>query len=389
VSEPNQRTEVCRICGGTTEQLYAFAAALTSKALPVPGTTSVAACTACRHAQTRVADNPADYYASQYNFQAASPDEDDLYEVVGDRRVYRSQHQATVIERLVDFSAPVRVLDFGCGKAATLRSLTERHRTIGPYVFDVSEAYRPFWDEFVPHENQACFATPPEWDERFDVALSFFALEHVEDPHTFLASLLALLRPGGTAVVVLPNMYTNVSDLLVADHVNHFSPMSLRVLFSASGFNVLAIDEDAQRGAFVVAARRPRSAGEMPSRGSDVAAATNGAPQEVAAYWTMTAERLRKHTRSLRDDAVVAIYGSGIYGLFIATIVRESHSVSCFLDSNPHRQRLAPLQIPVYAPGDLPSAAKTVFVGLNPSQSHAIMDAVSRAWPPDITLVYL
>jgi len=389
VSEQVERTEFCRVCGEQTKPLYAFEAALTSKALPIPGTTRVSACTRCGHAQTRVAEDTADYYASHYKFQAASPDEDDLYEVIGNQCIYRSQHQAMVIERLIDFSAALRVLDFGCGKATTLRSLTDRHRAIAPYVFDVSEAYRPFWDEFVPRENQACFATPPEWRDQFDVALSFFALEHVEDPHAFLATLLALLRPGGTAIVVLPNMYTNVSDLLVADHINHFSPTSLRALFASTGFDVFAIDEAAQRGAFVVTAQRPQSDAIISDSPQGVAAATNRSAHEVAAYWNATADRLRRHARSLPDDASVAIYGSGIYGLFIATIIRDSHPVRCFLDSNPHRQRLAPLQIPVFAPSDLPHGAKTVFVGLNPTQSRSIMAEVSRRWPSDVALVYL
>ena len=54
----------------------------------------------------------------------------------------------------------------------------------------------------------------------------------------------------------MPNVRRNAGDFIVVDHVNHFMPTSLRLLFANAGFTDVVIDEASHAAAYVVTARR-------------------------------------------------------------------------------------------------------------------------------------
>src|ERR1700722_7563327 len=109
------RDEACLVCGGKgLHPLYKspHAISLTSALLLVTTTTFVSACGSCAHVQTRPIEAITQYYDAGYNFQVESQEEDDLYRVEEGRIIYRSAHQARVIDEKIDLSAQQRVLDF-------------------------------------------------------------------------------------------------------------------------------------------------------------------------------------------------------------------------------------------------------------------------------------
>ena len=354
----------CRICGEPTELLFRSDAeiALLSSATPVFGSTLVHLCPSCAHAQTEPVVDVREYYSSTYRFRMRAEDEDDLYDRVGEHNIYRSDHQASVAEMKLDFSRRMRVMDYGCAKARSLKLLVGHHAAIQPYVFDVSDSYRKYWEEFVPVDQQASFSMPDEWLGTMDVVLSFFALEHVEDPHGFVAELRRVLRPQGKAFIVVPNVLNNFSDVLVVDHINHFSVPSLETLLNGEGFTDVIIDDQAFRGAFVVCASRAEDGQVVTPRGAG--ADDFVAIRDVAEFWRGAVDRVRATEASCEDKC--AIYGSGIYGQFIATILRDRGRVACFLDQNPWRQGASYMDIPVRAPADIPDDVRLIYVGLNP-----------------------
>jgi SAM-dependent methyltransferase len=64
-------------------------------------------------------------------------------------------------------------------------------------------------------------APPPELRGAFDLVLSQWVAEHVEDPPAFHAGIRALLRPGGYAVHLFPTLYAIpfVANLLLPERV--------------------------------------------------------------------------------------------------------------------------------------------------------------------------
>jgi SAM-dependent methyltransferase len=366
----------CRVCeADSLIPIYESTGELsfTSAQVPVPIKLRVAFCRSCGHAQTPPLKEIADYYDTGYNFRNRDPDEDDVYAAGSQGIVFRSNHQALVIEEKISLSGAVRILDYGSGKASSLRQLCERYPNVVPYAFDVSEAYRPAWDEFIPRMNQASYRIPEAWHSQLDVVLSLFSLEHVDDPREFVRAIRELLRPNGQLHLVVPHLYRNMSDLLVADHVNHFSVNSLRRLIQDAGFTDVRVDPDAHRAALVVNASRSDKQVSRPLIADDVAEVEREAIA-TAATWVASAAKVRDCELRFAGRRV-AIYGSGVYGLFIASTLNALDRIAYFVDVNPFRQGLTLLGKPVISPGSIDDDVDLMLVGLNPRDAKQIIES--------------
>lgn len=84
---------------------------------------------------------------------------------------------------------------------------------------------------------------------RFTLVVLFQVLEHLLDPLPTLRHASALLAPGGTMVVAVPNSASWQARLFgrswfhldVPRHVNHFSPESLRRAYAQAGLRVVRV----------------------------------------------------------------------------------------------------------------------------------------------------
>lgn len=371
----------CCVCGSSELEVLFKARGIGFTLAQSPNdltSTSATLCKACSHVQTPPLEDIAAYYDTGYQFQLSNPEEDDIYAVLQDGTcVYRSQHQAASVAKLHDLSPGSKVLDYGCGKARSLAMLTEAESAIAPYAFDVSDIYVPLWDQFVPKANQSFYSVPEAWHGKMDLALSFFALEHTADPRGFVREMAQLVRPGGKVHVVIPNMYRNISDLVVIDHAQHFSVPSLRYLFEAAGYTDVAIHDSIHRAAFIVVATRPAEMQEVDVRVSEDIAPVIQAARDVADTWADIAQRIT----AFEDDhaeATAVIYGSGVYGMFVASTLKDLSRVEAFLDANPYRQGRELMGVPILAPDQVPADATVVYVGLNPKDSRGIIEGVAQ-----------
>ena len=184
-----------------------------------------------------------------------------------------------------------------------------------------------------------------------DAVISFFALEHVADPRAFVAEVNRLLKPGGTFYFLVPNLFANTADLVVADHVNHFSESSLRRLLADGDFATRTVDDSAHHSAWVVAAEKQDGV-----VGASESVSNEAAVREMAAYW---AQLRRACVRLSKGTSEGAIYGSGFTARSFIPENAVPEAVKCFLDQNPHRQKQHPAE-PILAPKALPDSVKTM-----------------------------
>ncbi|MBK6961252.1 MAG: hypothetical protein IPH23_08640 [Gammaproteobacteria bacterium] len=97
-------------------------------------------------------------------------------------------------------------------------------------------------------------------------------------------------------------------------------------------FRDIQIDVEAHRGALVFTARKTGMASTCP----DVKA-TLARSVQLADYWTNLNDNIQnvEHTH-LNEPA--AIYGSGFYGTYIASVLVIPERIICFLDASPYQQ---------------------------------------------------
>ncbi|WP_298432869.1 methyltransferase domain-containing protein [uncultured Jannaschia sp.] len=336
--------------------------------------TRVWLCENCGHAQSPDLPELSDFYDTQYRISLDIDGHDQLYENAAGEQVFRTAYQAELVAAL-EITNGAKVLDFGAGKATTLQRVIENRPDIQPHVFDVSRDYTEHWAGWVPEDQQATYALPDGWTDRFDLITAHFVLEHVPDPVAILHELSRCLAPGGRLFLSVPDCGSNTGDLLVVDHLNHFTAASLTRAFAEAGLRIDSLDQTSFAGAFIVVATGG-TPGTVPARETD-------ALRSVLADWTAILHRLRTEA----PTEPVAIYGAGFYGTLIAT--RIAGGPRCFLDRNPYLQGHDHMGAPVLIPEDCPTDIASIVVGLNPARARTILADTSAWRPADARLIWL
>lgn len=335
----------------------------------LPFETRVHHCPTCNHVATEPIPDLERYYADNYRISLGSDEEDQLYEIVGDKKIFRTDHQAKLLTELVDWHPGMKVLDYGCAKASTFRKALTDLPAIELSLFDVSHDYRMFWDSFVPQERQAVDVLPIEWESRFDLVTSFFSLEHIANPRHALQEIASLLTNDGHLYLVVPDMFANPGDFVVLDHVNHFTRASLARLITDAGLSISWVRSDVHRGALVALA----------SSGNKIQdpVLDSGEDHDVhvlSNWWNRIVGRILARERE--SNSLSGIYGAGFYGSFIFACLENPGRVQCFLDNNPFLHNRLHLGLPVLRPMACPPAVKDLWIGLNPLHARRIMDDV-------------
>jgi SAM-dependent methyltransferase len=378
---------LCRVCRNELgDSIYASSApAITSLATILDAPTRVYVCSACGHCQSGDLPNHDAFYDTSYRISLASDEHDQVYEVRDGQPVFRTDRQAEVVIDLIEMHPGAKIVDYGAAKAATLRKIVARRPQVAPHVFDVSEDYRAHWMSWLPNDACATYKIPPSWHGRFDVVTAHYVMEHVSAPIAVLSELRALLAPGGKLFLSVPDWAQNSGDLLVVDHINHFSETSIRTALWRAGLGVDVLASGRLPATFVVVCSKSESA---------AAPATNKVKSEVDAaraacsFWTNMVATLDKSV-ALRGNRSSAIFGVGFYGSLVHSRVGKRVPVTCFLDNNPHSWSLRHFGLPVRPPADMPDDVRTVYVGLNPSAARAIVAQTPALNRDNVDLVFL
>jgi SAM-dependent methyltransferase len=366
----------CNVCGSKLKDpVYQSSdnRSITSLAQIVSGHTSVYFCDSCTHLTTTELPDINEYYANQYQLNTNSDDEDQLYEVINNIPVYRTDKQAELFLQKVRIPKKANILDYGCGKAATMKKISQRVEGIIPHLFDVTDNHRDFWLKFIESDNMSFFNLPDEWNAKFNVITSFYAIEHIPDLEQCMKSIYNMLGDKGTLYFMVPNTYDNIADLIVADHVNHFSRESLECLLTRHRFTNIEIDNSSFTAAFIVKATKTDI--EQTNWLPGVTAIKNCKEKAIscAIFWNDIISKINTFEQEADSGGKVAIYGAGFYGRFIVSCLNRPTTICCFIDQNKHLQGTTVLDIPVLSAEDCPAEIKTIYVGLNPANAKSII----------------
>lgn len=383
---------VCRVCNQQIPVIFyrsGMSSSITSLGELFPEETIIHQCRHCSHIQTKPMLNLKEYYDQSYKILANSEDEDQLYVDDSGHKELRAVHQAKVLMAKIDISRKMNVLDYGSGKAATLKKIYEIAPSISPHVFDVSSEYQTYWEKFISDSNCSVHVLNQEWRSQMDLVVSFFSLEHVEDLYQFLQNIHWALRDGGELYGVVPNMYENSGDFLVLDHINHFSEVSLRYLLQTANFENIEIDPISHYGSYVFHARKSHKTELHSSRPSlNVRDYFLEASCEIRIKWLNMLQSLQDYENQ-NSQVNSAIYGSGFYGSFIASGLKNIEKIDCFIDQNPYKQGKKLFGKPIIGLEAVPKNIRSIYVGLNPNNANNIMQNLKNQFHKKTTFFYL
>jgi len=380
--------EICRVCGAELGApiLQSPPPSITSICTLLDVDGCVWACDECGHAQSANLNRIEQFYDTEYRISLATEGYDQLYEIAAGRPVFRAEHQAKLVKETCELRPGSVVLDYGAAKAGTLRQLSSGMPGLECYVYDVSRDYQASWQDWIPAARQATYEVPEAWADTFDLVTAHFVLEHVVEPVKILKTIARVLKPAGHVFFLVPDPISNPGDLVVVDHVNHFTESSLRYLCKAAGLSADVIERHRYRGAFLVVAGRTGASG---AAAPDMPRQKSGELRELAAFWKRAAQTISKVVADPLQGKS-AVYGAGFYGTFIAACLKERHAPVCFVDKNPYVRLVPHLGLPVLDPQVLPLDVETVFAGLNPKIARSVLEQwkleIDR---PDLKIVYL
>jgi SAM-dependent methyltransferase len=370
----------CNLCSNPlADKLYesGTARSLTSLCTVYDGPTQVYFCNGCGHVQSVEIDNIDEYYDSDYDILVESEEEDQIYEVLNGVNIYRTEHQVGTLLDKIELPPGTKILDYGCAKSSTMRALIGKNPGLRGYLFDVSDRYIPFWKKFLSEDRWATYAIPQTWDGQFDVVTSFFSLEHMARPQDALRQISRVLRTNGIFYGIIPNVFTNTADMIVVDHVNHFTRVSLNYLLRSNGFEVLELDGSSHRGALIFKARKEPShpVAEDAPVPKEVREVFEEA-RRIAQFWKDIGTKVMDFERLIPAVERLAIYGAGFYGGFIASCLQNSERIVCIIDQNPFLHGKKRNGVLVVSPTDLPGEIDTILIGLNPRHAKKLIDDI-------------
>lgn len=273
------------------------------------------------------------------------------------------------------FSKPAgRLVDIGCGNGAFLRAVRNKAPDWRLNGVEISPGCVSALQTFSGLEQVGPSIQVLDGD--FDLVSLIHCLEHVADPLNSLIEIRQRLSPDGRLFIQCPDFRENPYDLVIADHLNHFSAASLAHLLGRAGFAV----ETLTKGLV----KREISLVAYPARQSD----QRFEPQEkitanAALAWLVeTSRRFRPN----QDAEPFFIFGTSIAASWLAG--DESRRITGFIDEDETRQGRHLFEKPVLSPDMVPAGAR-VALALSPTIAASIgARHARRGWilipPPDL-----
>lgn len=273
------------------------------------------------------------------------------------------------LEKILDLPRQANVLDFGCGRGAALTTFSSHHPQWKLFGAELS-AQNLSLLKTIPGFVDLFTCTPAEIPMRFELITLFHVLEHVLDPVETLHDLYGRLSNTGAFFVQVPDGAKNPYDLVIADHLLHFSVGTLRSAARRAGCDIVELSDTVlPKELTLIAQGSQAKGGEITSPDLHLSV------ERVTAQLGWLFSQIQLANRIAKGSRRFGVFGTSISGTWLAGALGDQ--VSFFVDEDPARIGGLHMGQPVLAPDKVPTAAD-VFVPLIPEVAVSVTQRLSR-----------
>ena len=367
-----ERDLLCRVCGA--EALATFSQfedlpRVTSDCRPFPAGGRLAICGECAVVQKPVdarllSEAAAIYDAYDVYFQSDGVEQAVFDPTTGAPR----RRSAVLVDKLAEsrtIAENGRLIDVGCGKGALLSAFADSRPGWELFGHDLSEANRALLSRIAGFRR--LYSGPVDaLPGDFDLMTLIHSLEHFIEPCDELADLRSKLASGGCLFIEVPDAEATPFDLLIADHVTHFTASGVARLLARAGFAPLLVANNWVAKELSVIAE--------PGAALNPSVSSAPARRQVEAQLAWLRELVTGADRAASGARRFGLFGTSIAAMWLFGEVGDA--VEFFVDEDPSRRNRQLLGRPILHPADIPADA-TVFMPLIPSIAGAVAARLS------------
>jgi 2-polyprenyl-3-methyl-5-hydroxy-6-metoxy-1,4-benzoquinol methylase len=264
-------------------------------------------------------------------------------------------------------------IDIGCGNGATLSSMSELLTGWSLNGSELNDEALPLLKK-ISGFDQLYSENIENIKKQFDLVTMIHSLEHLTNPGGFLKKLHKVVGSGSLFVEVC-NIEENPFDILIADHLMHFSPSSLQLLMKNTGYDSYMIETGWVAKEISLLARSDLAAS------SQIVSAPNPDKiySRIQSYVSWLSELIVSAREAAKDDALFGFFGTSIAATWLAPQLEDK--VSFFVDEDINRLGKTHLGKPIISPSEIPNDSK-VFLALAPSVASVIFNRLTKEYGP-------
>jgi 2-polyprenyl-3-methyl-5-hydroxy-6-metoxy-1,4-benzoquinol methylase len=379
---PSQHS--CQTCG--TAGLHAIEGfgdlpRVTSDSKPFPSGGKLLVCERCGTVQ-RIVDSKwlreiGEIYRDYEMYHQSAANDQAVFDPVSGRPRGRCE---VLARHLLDSGTLPRsgaLLDVGAGSGAMLAAFSAASNDWKLFGLDLDDRKERALRAIPRFER--LFTVPPEQlSQAFDLVTLVHSLEHFTDPLSMLRRLRKRISPGGRLFIQVNNVDRTPFDLVVADHLCHFTPRSLAYLVARAGLSVETVRTDWVYKEIALLAVPDTSLPE-PAH-DDPREAVHRIERDVAWLRSMLG-----HASESAGGSRFGIFGTSVAATWLASGLGDA--VEFFVDEDPARDGRTHLGLPILRPAKIPPGA-VVYLAFVREVSRAIGERLADlpvrfAMPPE------
>lgn len=371
----NSQCLICEIGNVKLHDWFHHLPRVTSDCKPFPAGGNLGVCEKCyaiqKLANSKFMSEIDIIYKNYHAYEIAGGEEQLVFDSVTNSLLRRSDLIIRVLKDAAILPNIGKILDIGCGHGVTLKAFSSQFPGWDLY------GYEQNLNDLSSLKNLSKFKSLFIGDlgdigEKFQFITLIHTLEHLLNPFEFLRSAGDLLDDGGSLFIEVCNIRENPFDLLVADHVLHFSPGVLNLLLCRAGFKVQWIKTDlVKKELSALAIKKNNYRNDCDSNPYETDHLSM-----LLRYKNGILDILARSLDVSENSQPICIFGTSIAGSWLAGVLGDK--AHFFVDEDPGRIGKKYMNKPVISPVDIPLDS-IVILALAPTIADVVAKKISRA----------